>query len=141
MKKNKPRGKKRKATGGSRHPNAAASTAATGTLLDSNTNSDDDNEDVILLGEKFFALNTEGFEPAPENLDKIRAVHANQDPSVAKALCEGVTGWLDVDHVITFEGRFYIPKSTPLRNEIIRNHHDAPAAGHPGHHKTLELVS
>ena len=40
-----------------------------------------------------------------------------------------------------FKRQIYAPKDKKLRTEIMRIHHDTPAAGHPGQHKTLELVT
>ena len=48
---------------------------------------------------------------------------------------------MDKEGIITFQERLYVPISIPLRGEVIRAHHDMPTAGHPGDHKTLELVT
>lgn len=32
---------------------------------------------------------------------------------------------------LMFRDQFYVPDSDPLRLEIVRLYHDAPAAGHP----------
>ena len=102
---------------------------------------DDDDRDIVLLPERFFALPISVFDPVPENLAKLHAVYRHQDPSVQKALHDKVPGWMDKEGIITFQERLYVRKSVPLRGEIIRAHHDVPTAGHPGHHKTLELVT
>jgi len=39
------------------------------------------------------------------------------------------------------EGKIYVPKDEELRVEVIRLHHDVPAAGHGGRWKTVELVT
>ena len=39
------------------------------------------------------------------------------------------------------EGKVYVPKDEELRAEVIRLHHDMPAAGHGGRWKTVELVT
>ena len=39
------------------------------------------------------------------------------------------------------EGKVYMPKDEELRAEVIRWHHDVPAAGHGGRWKTVELVT
>ena len=92
---------------------------------------DDDNRNIVLLPERFFALPISVFDPAPENLAKLRAVYRHQDPSVQKALRDKVPGWMDKEGIITFQERLYVHKSVPLRGEIIRAHHDVPTAGHP----------
>ena len=45
------------------------------------------------------------------------------------------------DNRLTYRSRCYVPDYEPLRLELMRVHHDAPAAGHPGRAKTLELIS
>jgi len=35
----------------------------------------------------------------------------------------------------------YVPDHTPLRLQLLQNHHDPPAMGHPGRAKTLELLA
>jgi len=42
---------------------------------------------------------------------------------------------------LLYRDRLYVPDHDPLRLEILRYHHDNPAAGHPGRSKTLELIS
>ena len=68
---------------------------------------------------------------------------------VLKALCEGKTeskllalrvcenrgGYL------WYQKRLYISDYEPLKLRLIQNHYDAPAAGHPGQAKTLELLT
>ena len=102
---------------------------------------DRDNLQITLLPEKMFNKTALVFEPIPQNLDCIRTKHSKQDPLVIKALREHLPGWRDDNGIITFQERIYIPQDDLLRGEIIRDHHDHPAAGHPGHYKTLELVS
>ena len=100
-----------------------------------------DNLQVTLLPERVFAKATVVFDPDPQNLDKVRSKHAKQDPSVTKALRGHLPGWRESGQIVTFQDRIYIPKDDALRGEVIRAHHDHPSAGHPGHYKTLELVS
>ena len=40
-----------------------------------------------------------------------------------------------------FRGKIYVPDVKDLRRQIIAQHHDTWIAGHPGHWKTLELVT
>src|SRR5215213_6083052 len=42
---------------------------------------------------------------------------------------------------LIYENRVYVPNHAPLKLRIIRDHHDTPAAGHPGRSKTLKLIS
>jgi len=49
--------------------------------------------------------------------------------------------WKMEDNLVLKEGKIYVPKNEELRVEIIRLHHDVPAAGHGGRWKTVELVT
>ena len=49
--------------------------------------------------------------------------------------------WGEVDSLLTFHGHNYVPDSCDLRRRIITQYHDSQVAGHPGHMKTLELIS
>ena len=42
---------------------------------------------------------------------------------------------------LRYRSRLYIPASDNLRLHVLRQAHDAPAAGHPGRAKTLELIA
>ena len=42
-------------------------------------------------------------------------------------------------HLI-YRDRVYIPDYLPLKLQLIKDHHDTPAGGHPGRSKTLELL-
>ena len=102
---------------------------------------EDDNRDITLLPSRFFAMPLSIFEPASQNLDKLRQHHLARDRLVTQALQEQHKDWKEEDQIVTFQERFYVPRSEALRGEIIHAHHDHPTAGHPGHYKTLELVS
>ena len=49
--------------------------------------------------------------------------------------------WLNIDGLLWFRGKIYVPQTLDLRRQIIALCHDTHIAGHPGHWKTLELVS
>ena len=49
--------------------------------------------------------------------------------------------WKIEDNLVLKEEKIYVPKDEELRVEIIRLHHDVPAAGHGGRWKTVELVT
>lgn len=50
-------------------------------------------------------------------------------------------GYTFKDGLLSFEGRIYVPNDNDLQRQILRSRHDAPAAGHQGRAKTLELVT
>jgi len=47
----------------------------------------------------------------------------------------------EVDGRLTYRDRIYVPASESLRLQLIQDHHNPPAIGHPGRAKTLELLS
>jgi len=49
--------------------------------------------------------------------------------------------WSNIDGLLQFRGKIYISRSLDLRRQIIALCYDTQIAGHPGHWKTLELVS
>ena len=49
--------------------------------------------------------------------------------------------WLNVDGLLWFRGKIYVPRNPDLRRQIVVLCHDTQIAGHPGRWKTLELVS
>jgi len=49
--------------------------------------------------------------------------------------------WSNIDGLLRFRGKIYIPQSPDLCKQIVALCHDTHIAGHPGHWKTLELVS
>ena len=49
--------------------------------------------------------------------------------------------WAENDGLLMFRGKIYVPDVKDLQQGIIAQHHDTRIAGHPGHWKTLELVT
>src|ERR1700724_2672312 len=113
------------------------------------------NENVTLLKPEYFKvcvlrqghLLIEGEEE--KLLSKIRK-SKDLDKAVVKAVEELKRSstkhlrseeWSEEQGLVLFRGKVYVPKDIKLRLEIIKLHHDLPAAGHPGQWKTLELVS
>jgi hypothetical protein len=83
-------------------------------------------------------------------LDRIRknkgevkvadAIGKIQDLGPVK-LQKGLEEWNQENRLILHRGKIYVPKDKQLRNNIIQRYHDSLTAGHPGRHKTLELVT
>ena len=42
---------------------------------------------------------------------------------------------------LRYQDRVYVPNHMPLKLHLIQEHHETPAAGHPGRAKTLELLA
>jgi len=49
--------------------------------------------------------------------------------------------WSEDDRVLQFRDKIYVPWNSDLQRWIVLLCHDTKVAGHPGHWKTLELVS
>ena len=49
--------------------------------------------------------------------------------------------WKIEGELVLKEGKVYVSKDEELRTEVIRLHHDVPAAGHGGRWKTVELIT
>jgi hypothetical protein len=69
-----------------------------------------------------------------ETMDKLKN-GTTKDSKIALGLCEIRDG------LLVYDGLIWIPDDNELRLRIIRDHHDAKLAGHPGRARTLELVS
>jgi len=114
-----------------------------------------DNEDVVLLKPEYFKVHAlhqghlliEGHE---ESILVGNRKSKNPDESVVKTVEELKKSstrqlrseeWSKEQGLMLFRGKVYVPKDIKLWLEIIKLHHDTPVAGHPGHWKTLELIT
>jgi len=115
------------------------------------------NQGRILLPEEAFealqanTTETINLEIDKERLNEIRTLSAadkeiqeirrkktsgtTRDGKIMLGLCEENSGLLMYDRLI------WIPDDNTLRLRILRDHHDAQAAGHPGRARPLVLVS
>jgi hypothetical protein len=67
---------------------------------------------------------------------------STKDRIVEKALAGKEKSWQEhEDRIVTWQERIYVPKNKRLWEDIIREHHDSVAAGHPGQYKTQELIT
>ena len=115
-----------------------------------------DNENIVLLRPELLAVHAlEGVELAgieQKILSDIRKGNRNgdQEEPIAKAARElrsSANGtvhsseWSNIDGLLRFRGKIYVPQSPDLRRQIVALCHDTQIAGYPGCWKTLELVS
>ena len=115
-----------------------------------------DNENVVLLRPEFLVVRAlEGVELTgmeQKILSDIRRGNRNgdQEEPIAKAARElrrSANGtvhsseWSNIDSLLQFRGKIYIPQSPDLHRQIVALCHDTYIAGHPRRWKTLELVS
>lgn len=116
----------------------------------------DDNLDQVVLSPDVFRLAAsrrgQASVVADENLLRRIRITNEKETEVAKALTKvqdlgprllkkGLEEWNTENGLLLFRGKVYVPKDNDLRKELVRLHHDLPAAGHPGRAKTLELLS
>src|SRR5271167_3740609 len=50
-------------------------------------------------------------------------------------------GWKMEDGILKKEKKILVPDDEEIIEEVIRQHHDEPVAGHPGIQKTIDLIS
>jgi len=114
------------------------------------------NENVVLLQLEFLAVRAlEGVELTgmeQKILSNIRKENQNgdQEELIARAAREfrrsanrtvHSSEWSNIDGLLQFRGKIYVPQSPDLYRQIVALCHDTHIAGHPGRWKTLELVS
>jgi len=115
-----------------------------------------DNEDIVLLQPELLAIQAlEGIQLEGPEKNIIREIcqgnqKGDQEEPVAKAARElrqasdktvYSTEWSEDDRVLWFRGKIYVLRNADLRRQVVSLCHDTKVAGHPGHWKTLELVS
>jgi len=115
-----------------------------------------DNENIVLLWLEFFTVCAlEGVELTgieQKILSDIckRNQNRNQEKPIAKAAWElwssaneaiHSSKWSNIDGLLRFQEKIYVPRSLDLRRQIVALCHDTQIAGHPRCWKTLELVS
>jgi hypothetical protein len=54
---------------------------------------------------------------------------------------KSVKDWVLREGLLMYQGKIFVPQDDTIRNLILESRHDAPAAGHPGQARTLELVA
>jgi len=114
------------------------------------------NDNVVLLQPEFLAVCAlEGVELTGMEQKILSNIckgnqNGDQEEPIAKAAQElrcSANGtvhsseWLNIDGLLWFQGKIYIPQSPDLRRQIVALCHDTHIAGHPRCWKTLELVS
>ena len=76
-------------------------------------------------------IDTEHIPPCVWNGERLKFTNRTVHPSE----------WSNIDGLLRFQGKIYIPQSPDLCRQIVALCYDTHIAGHPGHWKTLELVS
>jgi len=109
-----------------------------------------DNDNLVLIKDNWICSLEEVAIEGPEVdiIEKIKKARSKDEEVVRiveemkKAKVKEVRGeeWRIEEDLVVKEGKIYVPKDVELRAEIIRLHHDVPAAGHGRRWKTVELV-
>jgi hypothetical protein len=116
---------------------------------------ENDNSDRMLLKPEYFQVNAmkrgQILVQGEKTLLKEIRECTEREPKVMQALKNltkapiqlrrGLEEWNTEDGLVMFRGLVYVPNNKEIRCKILELFHDSPAAGHPGHAKTLELVS
>jgi len=112
---------------------------------------DQDNENQILIKDNWICSMYEVVveEPEVDLVEKIkRARSKNEDvirvvEEMKKVRVKELRGneWKIEGDLVLKKEKVYVPKDEKLRAEVIRLHHDVPAAGHGGRWKMVELVT
>ena len=108
----------------------------------------DDNKDVQLLKDKMWSRKITSkirvFDERKriDKSDIINRIRKNntREKEVVQALKKGDGLTWKEDEVVYMEERIYIPNNNDLKEEILREHHDPADVGHPGQHRTQELI-
>jgi hypothetical protein len=111
----------------------------------------DDNKDEVLLPPNLFKVNATPVLVSTGDerlLDRIRGVK-DREERVVKAFKELGSSkgtlrgeeWEECNGLVFYNGRVYVPNDPQIRHDILQQHHDTPIHGHPGKHKTYELVN
>jgi transposase InsO family protein len=105
----------------------------------------------VLNSERFVTLAASAFAKPPALEQKIRDC-SNREVKVAQALevlrkkgprrlVNNLLEWEELDGLLYYKEKLYIPNNKELRAEIIKTCHNTPTTGHPSKYGMLELVS
>jgi len=115
-----------------------------------------DNQDLVLLQPDLFIVRAlEGLSATGEEHTILRAIRralqeGTKEEPVIKAVEELWKGawkrirgseWSEVESLLHFQGKIYVPYDAELHRCIVSQHHDSLVSEHAGRWKTLELVS
>jgi len=115
-----------------------------------------DNDNLVLLSPELFAVRAlEGLTAFGVELTLLQDIRKAlkdglKEEPVVKAVEELRRGrqrsvraaeWSELEGLLHFRGKIYVPDDGQLRRRIVSQHHDTKVSGHPGRWKTLELVA
>ncbi|SLM36910.1 gag polymerase env [Lasallia pustulata] len=65
---------------------------------------------------------------------------ANMAMNMAATMASIWSRWQEIDDVVYYNGKIYVPQNTALRNTVISRYHDDLFAGHFGKSRTAKLI-
>ena len=65
---------------------------------------------------------------------------ANMVTNMSATMASIWSRWQEIDNVVHYEGKIYVPQNTALRNAVISRYHDNIFTGHFGKSRTAELM-
>jgi hypothetical protein len=107
-----------------------------------------DNDDRVLLDNKFFTIHTTqttAVNISGDNTIRQQIVATQEyDKEVTQALesilknglrsiTKGLEDWNLEDRLILYRGQVYVPQNETLRRDIVKQYHNHVATGHPCH--------
>jgi transposase InsO family protein len=95
---------------------------------------------ITMIDNQYFDNDRLSFRDEEEILDEVRRRRQQCDDKVATAMTAKNKDYQESNGIIKYRGLVYIPRDRTLRERILYAHHDTPIAGHPGRHKTVELI-
>lgn len=115
------------------------------------TDAEDNQDQIVLRPERFATIAASALRAVNPLEERIRE-SSRREAEVLKGLealredgprrlTDGTWEWEEEGGLVYYRGRLYIPPEEGLREAIVRQCHDAPTAGHPGKHGTVELVT
>lgn len=111
--------------------------------------SEDNRQQIVLSPERFHKIAVtnlanpleqrirQAVEREAEVLEGLRGLRTGG----LKRLADGLPEWEEDNGLIYHHGRVYVPPDQKLRQDVLRQCHDSPSAGHPGLHGTYDLVT
>jgi hypothetical protein len=102
-----------------------------------------DNVDVTVLTPEMFLCALFVTEAQDEDvINRIIQSSAQYEQSVLDHITKNDPFWVKTEEdLIMWKSRVCVPNDSALREDIIRLHHDPPTVGHPGIHRTTELIT
>ena len=106
----------------------------------------EDNTNQILYPPRMFdyetttVVNRLSFRDEEEILEEVRRRRQQLDDQIQAAVKTKNRQYKETNGIVEYNGLVCVPRNRTLRESILYAHHDTPVAGHPGRHKTLELI-